>query len=158
VKKRKQPKKKPKWFSAKEAKAKILKGELHAIDVSEVRKGPIIRKALRPELEERVRKFILLLAEVNSMSYEDYIDGFLRDLHPEQEVSLWEAMAAAYQAAVAKQARTIDERQEIFRLILSATSGQSIAYPEHLTQQEADEILVVLKTEWSKRKDRYEGN
>lgn len=59
------------------------------------RLGPIVSE-LTPEQIERIRGFKVVLAEHDPSTLERAIDNFSCDMHPEQEIRLWETMAKVY--------------------------------------------------------------
>jgi hypothetical protein len=75
-----------------------------------------------------------------------WLDGFKRDLDPEPEVAIWEAMAAAYQTFTQKHTLAVDARKEVFGLLLvrSAADEQTTlsgAKLRHLSPAEAEELV-----------------
>ncbi|RXV67869.1 TIR domain-containing protein [Burkholderia stabilis] len=69
---------------------------LERIDPSEVVFGPIVHDELSPSLIGRIRLIRAALWGVDTHSMKVWVDGFKRDLHPEQEVEWWEHISACY--------------------------------------------------------------
>jgi len=60
-------------------------------------------------------------------SLEETIDDFCRDAHPEQELMVWERMAAAFLDAISSRASSRGERGEILSVLLSASAERPIS-------------------------------
>ena len=82
---------------------KMTLGELmQKVADGEIRLSPIRREALSPELEHAVRNVWHRCAKYMSFSsFEEFEIGFLRDQHPEQEVRVWQKIAAEFEAYIA---------------------------------------------------------
>jgi hypothetical protein len=115
------------------------------LKAGQVKLGPIIHRQLSAELEERIRKFEPVLAEVYPKSHQEWLEGFQRDLIPEDEVKIFEAIASAYQSFLAKQALMLPAKEEAFGLLCAAvgTLKEALARCKlrFLTRQQATELL-----------------
>ena len=108
--------------------------------------GPIRHQKLSEALEARIRKFEPTFAEVYPRTHEEWLDGFQRDLDPEPEVAIWEAMASAYQTFTEKRSLSLDAKKEVLGLLLvrsaadeqRALSGTTL---RHLSRADAEELL-----------------
>ena len=60
------------------------------VDPREVQQGPIRHETLPDELISRVRLIRAALLSVYPNSMEFWLDGFKRDVHPDQEIMWWE--------------------------------------------------------------------
>ena len=68
----------------------------------EIRFSPLRREALPPELEVAVRDVWNRCAKFCSIpSFEEFEVQFLRDTHPEQEVRVWQKIAAEFETYMA---------------------------------------------------------
>ena len=89
----------------------------------EVHRGWIKHGSLSEEQRRRVARLREVLAEAYPMTMEGWIDGFLRDAHPESEIRIIEACAVAYQR-LASQARLSDEeKKRLYSLLCALTAG-----------------------------------
>ena len=57
------------------------------------------------------------------MSLDKWVEGFERDMHPEQEIEFWERLSAAYTNAAAGPNLTAEQRKKLFKKILSIAIG-----------------------------------
>mgnify|MGYP001578652305 CR=1 FL=1 len=57
---------------------------------------------LTPAQVERVKAFKEILAEHHTMTLDETLAGFTRDRHPEEEITIWERIANAYEAEVSR--------------------------------------------------------
>jgi hypothetical protein len=108
--------------------------------------GPIRHAKLTDDLEARVKKFEPVVAEVYHQTHEQWVEGFLRDVHPESEIAIWEAIAFAYQQFTETRSLTLDAKKEAFGLLLVRSSGdeeQTLAGAKlhHLSLADAHEVL-----------------
>jgi hypothetical protein len=113
---------------------------------SDIRPGPIRHEKLSDSLVARIRKFEPIFAEVYPRTQEGWLDGFQRDVDPEAEVAIWEAMASAYQRFTEKRSLSLDAKKEAFGLLLvrSAEDEQhtlSRTTLKYLSRADAKELL-----------------
>ena len=123
-----------------------------AVRLADLQPGPIRHVKLDADLEARIRNFEPIFAEVYPKSHEEWLDGVMRDLNPEPEIAIWEAMAAAYQTFTEKHTLTVDARKEAFGLLLmrSAADEQTTlsgAKLRHLSPAEAEEIVKLYSAQ-----------
>lgn len=95
---------------------------ISSVKVSKLGQGPI-RQAVLPEgFIARVIAYKEILREVETISLEETVSNFQRDLFPERELEIWERIAHLYVVETAEGQRlTPEERQKIFGDILSGT-------------------------------------
>jgi hypothetical protein len=115
------------------------------VSVTQIETGPVIHKCLTPDLEERIRKLEPVFAEVYPKSHAEWLEGFQRDLNPDSEVRIWEAMASAYHGFLAKQALILPAKKEAFGLLVTAggTEEETLARAKlrYFSRNEAKELL-----------------
>ena len=83
---------------------KNTSGEWQEIDPSELKETPIIHDELSPEILARIKTVHDMLREVitfngQPMCLELFEIGFMREHNPETSLSIWDAIAAAFQKA-----------------------------------------------------------
>lgn len=101
---------------------------------------------LTPEQIEKIKTIHAIFAEVDKSSLEQTITDFKRDLHPENEIEIWMQMADAYKGYLSKNKKNLDEKKEVFKLILSRSmmsSQETLENTnlEYLSKKEAEEVL-----------------
>jgi len=74
------------------------------------------------------------------------LDGFQRDVDPEPEIAIWEAMATAYQTFTEKRSLSLDAKKEAFGFLLMLSAGDeqhtlSSVTLKHLSRVDAQELL-----------------
>ena len=63
------------------------------------------------------------LIEVNDTSLEDTLNNFRKDLNPDSEIEIWEAIAGAYQQTLQQRpSASFEEKHEVYRLLLLRSS------------------------------------
>jgi hypothetical protein len=107
----------------------------------------IIHDTLSARQMQQIRRIQAVFAEVEPVSYEETVNDFKRDQHPDREIEIWLAMADAYEQ-VMSQHPTFDlaHKQEVFKLLLirsSDTEAETRAKFESPLLS-ADEIIEVL--------------
>ena len=128
-------------------KAKIFRLVKRTIKLSEIKQGRIIHRQLSTELEERIRKLESVFADVYGISHAEWLDGFQRDLDPESEVRIWEAMAWAYQSFLAKHALSLPAKKEAYGKLCM---GRTDASTRFLTKSQAEELMMLYSAVLSK--------
>ena len=87
-------------------------------------------ESLPDHLIERIDKLFSTFSEVLP-SYKEWVDGFRMDMHPEEEILIWEVMAEVYNKLLREQSpRSKTEREELFKKVLR---GSLEAHPIELT-------------------------
>lgn len=122
------------------------KGEkLEKINADTIKPNEIV-SVLTLEQIEKIKTIHTTFAEVEKSSLEQTITDFKKDLHPEDEIEIWMHMAKAYKGYLSKNKKNLEEKKEVFKLILSRSmmnSEEAIANSnlKHLSKKEAQEVL-----------------
>jgi len=66
------------------------------IDPSKIKPGPIRHDSLTPELLEQIKAVFDVIGRYLDMNLEQFEIGFMRDLHPHNEVVMWCSITAAW--------------------------------------------------------------
>ncbi len=108
--------------------------------------APPAAAALSPDLIARIDALRASLADVDTTSREEWIEGIAGDNDPELEVFVWEDVATAYRAYCDGKNLPIEKRKEAYALLLdrSYTSDDEAlrsVKPKHLTEKEARAVL-----------------
>lgn len=92
------------------------------IKISDLKSGPIRQTVLPKDFIVRVQKIKEVLKEVETSSLEEIISNFQRDLHPEKELLIWEAIANSYKINTDRnQNWSISQKRTAFKELLGAT-------------------------------------
>ena len=68
------------------------------IDLKNIRPGPIRNESLPPKMLEQIRAVYDVVGSYLNTTLEQFEVGFMRDMHPENEVSVWCSITAAWLA------------------------------------------------------------
>lgn len=120
----------------------IAKAEPKISDGSKLKKGPIRHENLPKSLLLRIKIIHLIFQDVYSLSLKESIDNFRRDLHPEEEIKIWENMAATYLEYTRDSKLTSGEKRDVFGKILSISFTPSEKQKEMV--EKGDSILEDL--------------
>jgi hypothetical protein len=93
-------------------------GTVQWVDPKSLKEGPIQRETLSTEQMDRISKLYDIVAEVDGSSMDKWVDGFKRDVHPDDEIAVWERMAKAYEPFVASHRLSLPAKKEAFKIIL----------------------------------------
>ena len=115
------------------------------VSPSALQVGPIRHTQLPAELVARVRAFEPVFAEVYPDTHEQWIDGFQRDLHPENEIAIWEHIATAFTQFTTGRELPLETRKEAFGILLVRSGGtdEAMLYSKlkHLTLDDAKRLV-----------------
>ena len=90
--------------------------------VSNLKSGNIKHETLTKLFTDRVKRYKILLSEVEPMSLEQALDCFRRDADPERELYVWENIALAYILEVQNRPEcSIADKKKLFVEILRST-------------------------------------
>ena len=105
-------------------------------------------ETLPNELLVRVRLIHQILGDVLEQTFDEMMDLFSRDLHPQQEIEVWERIAVAYQEVQGKFSLSLDEKRTLFKILL----GLSMGHQEDIQKATDDnsELNTVILEVWSK--------
>jgi hypothetical protein len=125
------------WFWARKE-SRPLKGAF-------IQQGPIRHHTLDDSLIARIQAIKPVFEEFYPVSHQKWLEGFQRDLNPENEVVIWEDLAKAYSEFVKDEALDAAQRREAFGLLLvhSATENFDSIFSEvkYLSRQQAEKLL-----------------
>src|SRR4030095_16899943 len=93
------------------------------VDLSTLRPGPIRHAQLPDDLIARVRAFEPVFADIYPNTHEQWLEGFQRDLHPENEIAIWENIAAALTQFIAGRDLPLELRKEALGILLVRSAG-----------------------------------
>ena len=134
------------------------KKKVKRVAVSQIELGPIRQGTLTPGLLSRIEAIAGIFAEVNGQPTADWVKDFRRDLNPEKEIVLWEAMAAAYSVFTKHRELPLEAKKEVYGLLLM-NSMQDVASMldeiplKHLKKSDAVRVLEAFNSLASFNKD-----
>jgi len=123
-------------------------GEVRWLDPNEVslRPGPVRRDALSAEQMARVTKLHETLKEVDPSTLDEWVDGFKRDINPDSEIQIWEAIAAAYAGYTGSHKLDAEAKKDVFKVLLVRSAANEEGVLAHvelkvLSKQQAREVM-----------------
>ena len=122
------------------------------INPEDIQPGPIQTANLDDEQIQRITRLQRVFSEVDPTPLEKWIEDFKRDLYPEREIRIWEAMADAYQRYCQSKELSPAAKKEVFSLLLirSGTSADDVLENVELhilTEDEAKDVLACYSYE-----------
>jgi hypothetical protein len=117
------------------------------IHTGQIKPGPIRHDRLPDELLVRIKWIHEVLAEVDDMSLEASVESFMRDVHPDREVALWQRVALAYLAFGNRHpALILAKKREAFGVLLAFSMGlPQMPDIEHLPQEAWHELRSIYE-------------
>ena len=110
-----------------------------------VEPGPIRHQQLPKDLVDRIMVIRDAVSEVYSVTDEEWLDGFQRDLNPENEVLIWESISDAYTRFTSGRDLTKEQKNEAFGLLLlrSSTTDMEPTFEnlKVLTRDQAKKVI-----------------
>lgn len=86
-------------------------------------RGNLKHKSLSTDQRRRLARLRQVLSEAYPMTMEGWIDGFLRDLDPEREIRILEAIAAVYARLTAETNLSTKEKQQLYDVLCLISAG-----------------------------------
>jgi hypothetical protein len=98
------------------------------------------------DVREILRHIKGILDEVYPKSFEDWENGFRKDTNPEHEIALWLHITSIYEEFTNDGARTIEERRDIFKVLVSCSISSKdtvfeILRLEAIPKEEAERVV-----------------
>jgi len=114
--------------------------------------GPLRHDNLSDDQLNRIKILQKIFAETSPIPFEEWVDGFRRDVHPEQEIRVWEMMAHSYSAYIEGKDLSMDQKNEIYVVILqrSMMPAENVLQRlelKHITEKEAREAMDLYKSD-----------
>lgn len=98
--------------------------KIKQVKISDLKEGPLRHEKLPNGFILRVIQYKDILKEVEKSSLEQAVSNFQRDLNPEKELMIWEAIAEFYQDKLNEYPNaSTKEKKEIFKEALMYTLG-----------------------------------
>ncbi|MET0396640.1 MAG: toll/interleukin-1 receptor domain-containing protein [Longimicrobiaceae bacterium] len=104
---------------------RVAAARVSKVDPKTLQKAPIRHASLPEDLLSRIRLMRAVLLEVHPLTMQAWVDGFRRDLHPADEVRVWERIAAAYVEYCSFAMLSHEEREKTFSALLLLSLGVS---------------------------------
>jgi hypothetical protein len=86
-------------------------------------RGPLQHESLTPDQLQRIGRLRDVLAEAYPMTLDGWVDGFMRDAHPESEIQIIEACAAVYQRLSAQASLGPGEKKRLYSVLCVISAG-----------------------------------
>lgn len=118
------------------------------IKISQFEKAPLRHRTLPANLVARIENLATTFAEVDGRPAAEWIEDFQRDQHPDNEITVWEGMAAAYALFAKDRSLDLQAKKEAFNLLLLRSMSSGPLSPEglrskRLTHDDAIELLRI---------------
>lgn len=122
-------------------------GSVRWVDPGELRLSPIRRERLDDEKMARLEAIHETFAEVDRMTLEERLDGFLRDMNPDKELDVWEMMAWHYERFVESRPLSPEAKQEAYKVVLmrSMASEEDVLERVPLSALSREEAIDLMR-------------
>jgi hypothetical protein len=118
-----------------------------AVTVASLQPGPIKHAELTETQLDRINRLKQVLAEVDNSSLETWIDNFKRDANPDQELAVWERIAAAYTTYCSQRSLSLKAKKDVHTILLlrSMASENEVIKQVKLDALTVDDAKQVMK-------------
>lgn len=124
----------------------LSKRRIKQTKVSNIQPGPLRRTTLPKNLLNRIKAFYYNIGKNFYGSFEGILNGFLRDVHPEREIRIWEIMNATYLEYLERNKPvTAAQRRDVARNILSISMGR-LDEDTKLSYKQLKKLIAIYET------------
>ena len=122
--------------------------EQQEVPIEDLKQGPIRHeKGLSPLLEEIARFIFSKVGHLVYPTFEQWELGFMRDMHPEREILVWENIARIYDLYVAQHPDAVNDEQIVSTI--AAISTGHVSENETETEKELRRLYrEATKKQW----------
>jgi hypothetical protein len=109
--------------------------------------GPIRHTEFPMEWINRVRMIRNALLDVYPHSVRHWLGGFQRDLHPDDEIQIWERIANYYNEAIVELSiKSKPRKKDVFKMILatSISGNYKENIPIWMSKSQLDKVLLIM--------------
>jgi hypothetical protein len=119
----------------------------HEIELTDLKGGPIVHPVLSDDLVRRIKAFKQILADADNATLDEVMDDFKRDAHPEQEIAIWERIAATYAMFLSHNPTDdLATKHDVFSVLLIASLGmEDWTEIRYLTRDQIKNLVLNLK-------------
>ena len=119
----------------------IREGEKKSATKDDIFHCILFHPKLPIELTNRIALMHRILGRVSGISLKETIENFKRDMHPERELKIWEAISISFLEIIENhRVETIDNQTEVFKILL----GYSMGHVPTETRLANDEALFKI--------------
>jgi hypothetical protein len=102
---------------------------------------------LTDEQLARITHVQKVFQEVDSSPLEKWVEDFQRDVNPDNEIKIYENMAAAYEAFTTSKTLSMDAKKDVYQVVLLRSAAPEQEVITHLklrvlTEQDARQIMA----------------
>ena len=117
------------------------------VNVADLQPSEIQHEQLSEEQLRRIKKLHETFTEVDSSSFEKWIDGFKRDANPDSEIAIWERVANAYTSYCSRRQLTLEAKGDVFQALVlrSMTSDKEAVKTLKLKALSGDEARKIMR-------------
>lgn len=116
------------------------------LPIKDIKPSPRRRQQLPEKLVIRTLLFHALAREAIPLSFDEAIDGFLRDLDPDREVEVFERISACYYLTTKGKNFRLEKKKEIYSALLRISTGPLRTSDhmrfKHLSRRELQDLEV----------------
>jgi hypothetical protein len=122
--------------------------KISRIRLKDIQPGPIQHPTLPPLLIARIQRLHKIFEDVYNPGLAGWIEGFQRDMHPENEVIIWEAIARAFETFLKNRTLSFEARKDLLGLSFCCLGTAEPKGFQHLSAAEAQEYSEILAQAW----------
>jgi hypothetical protein len=113
------------------------------IEMKKLKPSPVRRETLPEHLVRRIRLVRAALLYPHPMTMDLWMDGFKRDMHPEQELAFWEHIAACYLEYITLYRLSPEQHKAAFWYLFATANGDGPELARHATLLPPDSLELL---------------
>lgn len=128
--------------------SQIPRAETQIIDPNTVAINEYVHEKLSDSLLKRIKVTTDVFEPIDDMSFEEVVDLYKRDFHPEDNIAIWEEMARVFTMFCEVNCQNMDKKKEVYKALLITSmfpKDQVYQYlqPQLLSKKEVQSLTTM---------------
>lgn len=128
------------------------KPDITEMNPNDIAYNQYVHETLPDDLLKRIKATTDVFEVIDGVSYEEAVDLYKRDLHPEDNLIIWEEMVRVFKTFCPSQCSSLDKKKEVYRavLITSMFPKNEVfekTQPHILTESEMQKLIAMYQLE-----------
>ena len=106
--------------------------EIQWIDPAKIQQGPIRRDSLSEDQVSKIMDIHKVMGKYDGQPIEKWIDDFKRDMNPDREIAIWQAMARAMVDVENRPGYCDEKKKESYKIVLMSSMAPYEQAKDHM--------------------------